>query len=95
VRGPGAAPSSSTGAKLAPSIGRARRPLTSASGGTPASSRSVGITSVTCTNCRRIAPASRRRAGQDTMNDTRRPPPPVYVLNEGNGVFDTSPHPVG
>ena len=34
-------------------------------------------------------------SGHEMMNDTRRPPPPVYVLYVGKGVLQTCPHPLG
>jgi len=60
-----------------PSSARAGLPWLVSSRETPASSSSVGITSVTCMNWRRTLPVSLMRAGHEAMKLTRRPPPPV------------------
>ena len=76
-------------------MGSAGLPCDTAGCGTPHRSSSVGIRSVTCANCVRTAPRALICVGHDTMQATRRPPAPVSVLYDGNGVLLTCAQPVG
>ena len=59
---------------LVPSMGACSTPLTMVGSGSPAASRIVGATSMTCVNCERRPPRSSMPWGQCTMVPLRVPP---------------------
>ena len=83
----GASASLNAYSMLVPSIGDCSTPLTIVGSGSPAASRIVGATSITCVNCERSPPFSAIPAGQCTIVPLRVPPQwEATCLVHWNGV---------
>ena len=74
---------------LLPCIGIWHTPPNTVGAATPAMSSTVGVMSITSTNCRR-SPGFFTPAGQENTNGVCTPPAYGHSLYIWNGVFDTA-----